>query len=132
MANDALQEVQKAITGLLYMSESDTPFEVVHWTRREPTFTVLDVRSLVGKGSDAHAEEVSLDEFFHDLIQDQDWHDADDKKIVEQYRNLLAVLNKNLMDLKVFKIGQVELDIYIIGRTTAGDWAGIKTEAVET
>jgi hypothetical protein len=132
MANDALQEVQKAITGLLYMSESDSPFEVVHWTRREPMLTVSDIRSLVGKGLDAHVEEVSLDEFFHDLIQDQDWHDADDKKTVEQYRNLLAVLNKNLMDLKVFKIGQIELDIYIVGRTTAGDWAGIKTEAAET
>ncbi len=77
-------------------------------------------------------EEVGLDEFFHDLTQEQEWHDADDKKIVDQYRNLLAMLNTVLKDWKVFKIGAVKIDIHIVGRTATGDWAGIKTEAVET
>jgi hypothetical protein len=132
MANDASQQFRQAIKGLLYTSESDSPFEVVRWTRREPTLTIADLRSLAGKESNAPIEEVGLDEFFHDLIQDQDWHDADDKKTVEQYRNLVGVLKKNLVDSKVFKIGDAELDIYIVGRTTDGDWAGIKTKAVET
>jgi hypothetical protein len=132
MADDASQEFQKAITGLLYTSESDSPFEVVRWARREPTLTAADLRSLVGRDSDAHVEEVGLDQFFHDLTQDQDWHDAEDKKTVEQYRNLVAMLKKNLVDSKVFKIGDAELEIYIVGRTTDGDWAGIKTKAVET
>jgi hypothetical protein len=132
MADDASQDFRRAIKGLLYLSETDSPFEVVHWARREPTLTAVDLRSLVGRDSDAHVEEVGLDQFFHDLTQDQDWHDADDKKTVDQYRNLLAVLKKNLVDSKVFKIGDAELEIYIIGRTTDGDWAGIKTKAVET
>ncbi len=132
MADNASQELQKAIRGLLYTSESDSPFEVVHWARQEPKLTDTDLRSFAGKSSDAHAEEVGLDEFFHDLTQEQEWHDADDKKTVEQYRNLLAVLNQELKDLKVFKIGEVKIDIYIVGRTATGDWAGIKTEAVET
>jgi hypothetical protein len=132
MADDAPQELQQAINGLLYSSESDLPFEGVHWARQEPTLTDTDLRSLVGKSPDAHVEEVGLDEFFHDLIQDQEWHDAEDKMTVERYRNLLAVLKKKLKDPKVFKIGEVKIDIFIVGRTTDGEWAGIKTQAVET
>jgi hypothetical protein len=132
MANDALPQIQNAIKGLLFMSETDAPFEVIRWTRREPTLTGADLRSLVGNNSNATVEEVSVAEFFGDLTQDQEWHDADDKKTVSQYRNLLAVLNSNLTELKVFKIGEVKVDIYVVGRTTGGDWAGVKTKAVET
>ena len=132
MADNPLQDLQKAIKGLLYTSESDSPFDVVHWAKQEPMLTERDLRSLAGKSPDAHVEEVGLDEFFHDLTQDQEWHDADDKKTVERYRTLLAVLNGDLNDLKVFKIGEAKVDVYIVGRTATGDWAGIKTEAVET
>jgi hypothetical protein len=132
MANDAVRELQKATKGLLYMSESDAPFEVVHWARRDPMLSKADLASLVGASSDAPIEEVAVAEFFGDLTQDQDWHDADDKKTVERYRNLLAVLNKSLAKPKVFKIGEATVDIYIVGRTPDGDWAGIKTTAVET
>ena len=77
-------------------------------------------------------ENVGLGEFFHDLIQDQEWHDADGKKTVEKYRNLLTVLKEHLTDVKVFKVGEVEIDIYIVGQTATGDWAGVMTTAVET
>jgi hypothetical protein len=32
----------------------------------------------------------------------------------------------------VFRVGQTQIDILIIGKTKDGQWAGIKTRAVET
>jgi hypothetical protein len=35
-------------------------------------------------------------------------------------------------DIRVFKVGRVNLDVYVVGRTKEGDWAGVQTKAVET
>ena len=132
MSAEVLQALKAATDGLLYASETDSPFELVHWPRKSPTLTGSGLVSLIGKKPNVRVEEVGLEKFFQDLIQDQDWHDDHDKKIVERYRNLLAVLKKQLTDAKVFKVGKVQIDIYIVGRTSDGEWVGTKTSAVET
>ena len=132
MPANCLLELQAAIKGLLYTSESDSPFEIVHWKKPNAILSSADLLSFIGQSSGMPVENVGLGEFFHDLIQDQDWHSADDKKTVEQYRHLLTVLKEHLTDIRVFKVGEVEIDIYIVGRTADGDWAGIMTTAVET
>ena len=38
-----------------------------------------------------------------------------------------------LSGVKVYKIGdEAEREVYIVGKTTNGQWAGLKTKAVET
>ena len=37
-----------------------------------------------------------------------------------------------MKDLKVFKVGQIELDIYVVGLDSQGVLTGITTKAVET
>jgi hypothetical protein len=132
MSANVLQALATAISGLLYMSETDTPFEIVHWKKQDSICSTADLLSLIGKSSGLPVENVGLGEFFHDLIQDHDCHDAEAKKTVDKYRHLLTVLEEHLTDLKVFKVGEVEIDIYIVGRTAEGDWAGVMTTAVET
>jgi hypothetical protein len=132
MSADVLQALRAATDGLLYMSETDAPFELVHWHSSEPTLTSVSLLKLIGKSYGVPVEEIGLDEFFQALMEDQDWHDEKAKRAVQQYRQLLVVLKQNLADLKVFKIGEVQIDIYLVGRATDGDWAGIKTEATET
>lgn len=132
MSADVLQALRTAISGLLYMSEADVPFEIVQWKKQDTICSTADLLSLIAKSSGLPVENVGLAEFFHDLIHDQDWQDTDGKTTVQQYRNLLAILQENLTDLKVFKVGEVEIDIYIVGRTATGDWAGVMTTAVET
>ena len=73
-----------------------------------------------------------MSRFFADLIQDQDWHGEAERLVVQKYRNLLAVLKQSLSGLTVFRIGEVQIDIYVVGRTPTGEWAGIHTTAVET
>ena len=132
MLSNALRDIQTAIDGLLYTSEADSSFEIVHWAKRDSIRSSADLLKLIGQSSGLPIENVGLAEFFHDLILNQEWHDAEGKKTVERYRNLLAILKEQLTDLKVFKVGDVEIDIYIVGRMPAGDWAGVMTTAVET
>ena len=66
------------------------------------------------------------------LATEQDWHEAAEKAVVLQYRGLLDAIKKKLADAKVFKVGKTKLDVYIVGKTDEGDWAGVKTVAVET
>ena len=132
MSAEVLQTLTAATNDLLYTSETDSPFGVVHWTNRTTIRSSSDLLSLIGNSSGLRVEDVGLEEFFHDLTQDQEWHDADGKKTVEKFRSLLTVLKEYLTDLKVFKVGEVEIDIYIVGRTADGDWAGVMTTAVET
>jgi hypothetical protein len=132
MSADVLQALRAVANGLLYTSETDAPLELVRWPRGESILTASDILALIGKDQDAPISEIGLEAFFRDLIQDQDWHDEDAKRAVQQYRNLLVVLKQTLKNLKVFKIGEVQIDIYIVGRAPDGEWAGIKTTAVET
>ncbi len=132
MSVDVVGALRTATKGLLYMSETDAPFEVVQWPKLESTLTGSEVLALLGKKAGTQINEIGVEEFFADPTQDQDWHDEAAKKVVQRYRQLLAVLRQNLTGLRVFRIGEVQIEIYVVGRTPAGGWVGIKTTAVET
>jgi hypothetical protein len=71
-------------------------------------------------------------DFFGPLTEVEDWHEAEEKAVVKKYQGLQKTLQQQLNDLKVFKIGQVNIDIYLVGHTAEGDLAGVKTKSVET
>ncbi|HKB39647.1 MAG TPA: nuclease A inhibitor family protein [Gemmataceae bacterium] len=51
----------------------------------------------------------------------------------EQYQKLAKVLEVQLTGVKVYKVGdEAEKAAYIVGKTTDGKWAGLKTTVVET
>jgi hypothetical protein len=79
-----------------------------------------------------YTSEKTLDEFFEQPTQLQDWHGDEEKAQVEKFIRLKELISKNLRDVKVFKIGEVEVDIYIVGINADGKLAGVKTKAVET
>jgi len=117
---------------LLYPSESDEPFAVFEWKTANESLTEERLLELAGEPKDSPVKSVPLDMFFADLTKEQDWHADDEKTAVEQYRNLLSVLKDRLSDVKVFRVGEVEVAIYVVGQAKDGGWVGVKTTAVET
>ncbi len=68
-------------------------------------------------------EQESLDGFFH-IVPPKD---------EEKFEKLARVLQKQLSGVKVYKIGdEAEKQVYIVGKTPDGKWAGLKTTVVET
>jgi hypothetical protein len=45
---------------------------------------------------------------------------------------LQAAPESNLSDIRVYKVGGVDRTIYIVRKTKAGGWMGVRTNAVET
>ncbi|NJK53834.1 MAG: hypothetical protein HC936_15435 [Leptolyngbyaceae cyanobacterium SU_3_3] len=62
----------------------------------------------------------------------QDWQNESEQTIVSQYQQLVDTLKQHLSDLQVYRIGETNLDLYIIGKTADGHLAGLATKAVET
>ena len=62
----------------------------------------------------------------------QDWFGDEETATANKFAELKKLLEDNLRYLKVFKIGKIELDIYIVGLDVESNLIGIKTKAVET
>jgi hypothetical protein len=132
MPNDVLNALKKAAKGLLYQSESDEPFEAFLWKDGGRPLTRARLLELTGHPADTPVEEVKPGQFFKDLTEEQDWYGDEEKATVERYKALWKTLKEHLANVRVFKVGEVNRDIYIVGKTPSGDWAGVKTAAVET
>jgi hypothetical protein len=123
MTSDILEELKKSCAGLEYPSESDAPFEVFQWTPTKNDSAQNQVATHAG--ANRKIIEVPVDQFFGDLNDSED---------APRFAQLRRSLEKNLAGLKVFRAGdgEVKVDIYLIGKTAAGDWAGLLTTSVET
>jgi hypothetical protein len=131
-STEASAALAKASQGLLYPSESDEPFTAFTWKGAEGELTKEKLLKRARKPASSPVQEVPLKDFFKDLTTEQDWHGEEEKAAVEKYRNLLEALRQNLSDVKVFKVGTAKVGVFIVGKTEEGDWAGLKTTAVET
>ena len=50
-----------------------------------------------------------------------------------QFDKLAAAIKQQLSGVKVYKVGDdPEKQVFIVGKTSDGKWAGLKTTAVET
>jgi Nuclease A inhibitor-like protein len=114
---------------LLWSSESDYPFEIVTWERGvEMTPTALFNKI----APDLPIEQITLAELFAPVLTVEDWYEADELAQLHRYTELRHAIETNLTDVAVFHVGEVEIAIYIIGKTPDDDVVGLKTYVVET
>ena len=110
--NEILQELAEASAGLLYMSESDYPFELVRWEggKETPEF----IRGITNAPANEPIEQVDLDTF------------------LRRHGKLAQLLKDNLANLKVYKVGRINMPVYIVGLSQEGNLLGLSTRVVET
>jgi hypothetical protein len=71
----------------------------------------------------AAVEETTLD----DLLSTVSEEDKD------KFDKLAAAVKEQLSGVKVYKVGDdPERQVYVVGKTSDGKWAGLKTKVVET
>ena len=131
MTESITAQLQKASKGLLFLSESDAPFEVVKW-KTQGKLTPAKLLQLTEHSPDESVELVSVDDFFTVATQTEDWHDEEEREIVQRFQHLVSVLKQNLSNIQVYRVGSINIDAYIIGVTPNGDWMGLSTKLVET
>ena len=125
-----IDRLKQATLDLLWSSESDYPFEIVTWKQGiEMTPTAL-----FGNGDDADRsiETLTLTELFAPVLTVEDWYETEELKQVDRCTELFHAIESNLAEVKVFRLGEIEIAIYIVGKTPDGDILGLKTHVVET
>ena len=125
-----IEELHQATRGLTFMSESDYPFEVFKWSEAEPTHEFL--RGLTGEGADVPVEETTAANFFRVAASEAEWKNAEQLAVARRFQTLLRLLEQNLQDLKVFRVGSINIPVYVAGRAASGNWLGVSTRVVET
>jgi hypothetical protein len=129
---EILAELGRAAEGLWYMSESDYPLVPVRVEGPdEPSHARL--RELAGAGADARVETGGLEDFFADSAAVRmPVEGSGEPARAASFRGVVRALEQNLSDLRVYRVGEVNIPVYVLGRGRSGDWLGLSTRVVET
>ncbi|MEP6902813.1 MAG: nuclease A inhibitor family protein [Actinomycetota bacterium] len=128
---DLAEKIKIAAADLSYISETDAEILPFVGTQTDAV-TKENLLTQIGKTSDSPIEERDFTELFTRLTAIQEWFGDEEKATAEKFAALKDLLEKNIKDLKVFKVGQIQLDIYVVGLDAEGKLTGIQTKAVET
>jgi hypothetical protein len=118
MQSKLITKLKKATKGLLYPSEYDSPLEPFIWEAADNTLE--SVRRLSGEPANAPHRLISAEVFFEEV------------KETEGFPALYETLKALLTDLRVYRFGQANIKVYLVGRSEDGRLAGLRTLSVET
>ncbi len=125
------KQIKKVSEGLYFISETDAEI-LPFFGAQAQVVTKEEILIQTKSVADAPVEERNFTEFFARLTEIQDWFGDEEKATARKFAELKNLLESNLRDLKVFKIGKIQLDVYAVGLDAENNLLGIKTKAVET
>lgn len=132
-ASALLEQLSAASDGLLYRSETDSPFEVVHFPQVQDSSALpAAIAQLPDMPEGLKAEVVELPYFFRNLIRDDADAGEEEVNIAHRFRKLQDLLEQRLEEVKVYRVGKRRIQAFVLGKTATGDYAGLKTTLVET
>ncbi|NEO30386.1 MAG: nuclease [Symploca sp. SIO3C6] len=127
---EIINQLQQVSEGLLWISESEYPFEVYWWEQN--SITPEKLLQLTNHPPDLPVKIIGIDQFFKRAITPTDWHNQKERTTIKRYQTLVDTLKIYLSDIQVYRVGEVEVDIYIVGSTKLGNLVGLYTKSVET
>ncbi|HVE78700.1 MAG TPA: nuclease A inhibitor family protein [Gemmatimonadaceae bacterium] len=130
----ARQRLEAAAEGLLYASEADEPFAFVAFPAAERSDAPLTPQAFarLAGAPEARVEAMDLDTFLARHLDRSDPADAEARRQRPRWRRLATALRETLDDVRVYRVGEVEVGCYVVGWTADGVLAGLRTVAVET
>jgi hypothetical protein len=133
---DPIASLKSLVEGLSWMSESDYPFEVASLPELSASPTAETLLQLTGDRTDPVTEcpvtEMSVQEFFAPVIASAPQDGDGDNETMQRFQALVRWINEHLSEVRVYRIGEIEIEVYIIGKTELGDWINLSTRMVET
>jgi len=121
------------LTDLYYPSESDEPVAYVDYPITfDPPLSVSQLKNFLLITPEVFTEEIPESQFWEPVVTEQDWYGEEEKTRTNRFRELQQRVTQFLTDRQAFRVGQTEVDLYLLGRKADGHWAGLKTKVVET
>ncbi len=122
--------ILNAIQGLLYPSDSDYPFEYFYNSQTSSMPSPQQFNQLIGQQGQ-QVTQVDFDDFFNQLIINQRSSGAEAGMIM-RYESLRQVFKNQFTNLTVYRVGEIQVQVYITGVNSSCGMAGLKTMSIET
>jgi Nuclease A inhibitor-like protein len=116
---------------LVYVSEMDSPV-VPFVGALTSDLTPEVVVGQIGKGNQSHVEVRSFDELFERLTCSREWFGNEESERAQKFLELKCLLEENLTNLQVYRLGTTRVDIYVVGLYKDQRIVGVSMAAVET
>ena len=129
MMHKDLQEIAEASLGLLFISESDHPFEIIQLKSNQ---VEKEIRQLVQKPADTPMEIQTVDYFFRNMVKTYPGVAEEQQGKAQDFLKLREVLKLKLKEVKVYRTGSIQIDAFIIGQLHDGSYGGLRTKLIET
>jgi glucose dehydrogenase len=128
---ELIAALEKATSGLLWYSESEYPLEVIYCQNID-NLTYTNFLQNSNHPTETKIVTTEFDNFFATVTKEQEWHNETEKAETKRYQNLVNLLSNNLHNLQVYLIGEIEIDVYILGKTTNQAIVGLSTKIIAT
>jgi hypothetical protein len=129
--HDPERRLEAAAHGLLFPSESEAPLALYRWPdAAEPSPAALLARE--GHPPETPVETTTVEGELGPLTTAAPGADAQDQADAGRWKALVDSLQRELAELRIYRVGRVDIDLYVLGRAPSGAWLGYKTHAVET
>jgi hypothetical protein len=115
--------------GLLFMSETDAPLTYYELSAEKsqqwPPSTGGQFLQLIGEDPATPVEKLAPEKFFRDLHPGNE--DREDQMAAFQ-----KAMTGELRNLEGFRVGEIQIKIYVLGKDDSGRVVGLQTLSVET
>ena len=132
MSNNILTTITKLLVGVMYFSESESPFKVADWGKIPPAALQQEIASRY-QSALTNLKQADHTAFFNHITSKVD---AADAPMVENARKITELHNfirQNLSNIQVTRVeGSSKVPIIITGYLPDGSCLAIETFAVET
>lgn len=116
------------VADLWYPSETDAPVTVVVWPRETSPTGYPSALEALG----LPIAEQPADRFFRPILSGSFWQSSQGEHLAQRYQALQDFLQGSLSHLRTYRLGQVEVSLYLLGHHPSGHYLGVTTTAVET
>ena len=124
-----IQELETATEDLFWFSESEYPFKVFYWHNAD--FSIDALLQRYNYPPETKIVVKDWQSFFANAIEEKDWYNETEIAETKRYQNLVNLITQNLKTIRVYLLGEVEIDVYILGETESAI-VGLITKAIAT
>jgi len=120
--------LEQAADGLLMMSESDYPFEYFGTDDTDINDALL--LRLAGKPQGTLIEKTTVDHLFRNMADPNS--PSVKPETAARFREFMESLKNELTDISVYRVGEIQVHVFIIGINLKGTVSGMRTLLIET
>lgn len=129
--NAIKRQIETVVANLYYTSETDAEV-LVFVGKAAETVTIDELKNQTQTPPGVPIEQKDFNDFFNRLTINRDWFGDEEKATAKKFTDLKNLIEANLRHASVFRIGKIQIDIYVVGLDAENILMGIRTKAVET